>query len=679
MKQTSKNNVFIIGDYVKDFHLIKPESKRNIKNKDFDLPELLNTHSGCGLYKNLLGKEIEVITYDEKQIFPESYTIWESTEPVNIKNKPNVKISSFLGVHKKDKADFKISSDLIADVIVIEDLNIGFRSFFNKEEILVEYYNSFINENSSLIYKTTHDFDKNKVYQWISKLKCGKKIIVLKDDVIINEMSKINSYVSWNSLLQNFKQEIDSKDFIKKFKPFDEAFIQFDCTAIFHITKKMDDDFVIENIVYDPNEIPKQYISQSGVNSFGTTAALVSNIIPYVLNKNDITICLLTAMGKIKYLVNKFADGIDSQINNSLVKLFEEISVYSRKQTSNFSSNHKLLCIGKDKQNDIEKKDIFFSEINDTTAENIVRKGVEFVGNLPKIMIGEFISINNSEIEQLNSIRKLIINYKNKKDSKPLSIAVFGEPGSGKSFCVKQLMQEIFPGQKDCFLEFNLSQFNDSSDIGNVFQKARDMSIKNKIPIIFWDEFDSSNLKWLKYFLMPMNDGEFYQNGTRMSLSKAIFIFAGGCYEKFEDFAKQGIDKEKNEKNGKGSSDSNVNKKVPDFCSRLQGYINITGINYNVPARDKLIVKITRAILINTLIRKHFENITNGNELNIADNVLKSLLEVGEFRHGVRSLEAIIKMSSNKDHKKFTRSCLPLSYQLRLHVDDALFLQLLNT
>src|SRR5260370_336236 len=83
---------------------------------------------------------------------------------------------------------------------------------------------------------------------------------------------------------------------------------------------------------------------------------------------------------------------------------------------------------------------------------------------------------------------------------------------SGNTFIVNELAEDIGgPGTK-C-LEFNVSQFLDADDLHRALHHVRDASVRGKIPFVFWDEFDTKGLKWLKDFLAPMRDGVFQWKG----------------------------------------------------------------------------------------------------------------------------------------------------------------------
>jgi len=145
-------------------------------------------------------------------------------------------------------------------------------------------------------------------------------------------------------------------------------------------------------------------------------------------------------------------------------------------------------------------------------AANYVTQGAKVIDGLPQLNFGALTTIDRWEIEAYQDIRNLIISYAHSEESKPLSIAVFGTPGSGKSFGVTQIAQNIMPGRIEK-LEFNVSQFTNATDLGNSFQKVRDAIVMGKLPLVFFDEFDSERdgtaLGWIKSFLMPMQDGKF--------------------------------------------------------------------------------------------------------------------------------------------------------------------------
>ena len=74
-----------------------------------------------------------------------------------------------------------------------------------------------------------------------------------------------------------------------------------------------------------------------------------------------------------------------------------------------------------------------------------------------------------------------------------------------------------------------------------------------------------------------------------------------------------------------------------------------------------------------------------GNAKNIFDNrkmchidqgVLRAMIKVPLFKHGVRSMQAILEMSLLSGRKKLEQAALPSSEQLKLHVDEEIFSRL---
>ena len=234
---------------------------------------------------------------------------------------------------------------------------------------------------------------------------------------------------------------------------------------------------------------------------------------------------------------------------------------------------------------------------------------------------------------------------------RPLSIAVFGTPGSGKSFGVTEVAASIAPNLIEK-IDFNLSQFQGVNDLIAAFHKVRDIVLNGKLPLVFFDEFDSTfgeNLGWLKYFLAPMQDGTFREGDSVHPIGKAIFVFAGGTSSTYEGFCGEEI---KDEDKIESFTNTFKNAKGPDFVSRLRGYVNILGPNQTDKKWDQLFI-IRRAMLLRSLlIRKAPYLINDNGEAQVDNGIIRALLKIPKFKHESRSMEAILEMSMLSGVKK---------------------------
>ena len=145
-------------------------------------------------------------------------------------------------------------------------------------------------------------------------------------------------------------------------------------------------------------------------------------------------------------------------------------------------------------------------------------------------------AVDRREIEGLRSIRSLLAEYNRHDERKILSPSRFLVPlDRARSFGVKQIAQQVTHGRIREFV-FNLAQFTSFKELARLLLQVRDAALDNQIPLVFFDEFDSTYgeqpLGWLKFFLSPMQDGKFQHEDNMLGIGKSIFVFAGGIATK---------------------------------------------------------------------------------------------------------------------------------------------------
>jgi hypothetical protein len=315
---------------------------------------------------------------------------------------------------------------------------------------------------------------------------------------------------------------------------------------------------------------------------------------------------------------------------------------------------------------------------------------------VPFSQYGLLTLVDPVEIERFSSLAKLIDKYLwTPSWTKPLSIAVFGAPGAGKSFAVKQIIQRVSPDRKTEPLIFNLAQFASTDQLTEAFHKVQDSALKaQEVPLVVFDEFDSdlnrAPLGWLKYFLAPMQDGEFRGKDADYRVGRAIFLFAGGTSQRFDDFKMslgghgESHDAEAEDRSHESlPSDRAKQAKLPDFISRLRGHLDVAGINPPKggslkSTEDNRMILMRRAILLRSALVQHAGEIfrkvdSKVSFANINEDLILAFLYAHNYVHGSRSMEAIVQMSRFIDGH-FVPTSLPTRELLETHVDFPSFM-----
>jgi len=268
---------------------------------------------------------------------------------------------------------------------------------------------------------------------------------------------------------------------------------------------------------------------------------------------------------------------------------------------------------------------------------------------------GNLFTVDRSELESFNGLRRLISDYRgNRALKKPLCIGVFGPPGAGKSFGVKQIAKGIL-GRNVPILEFNLSQFGEPNAkmLHGALHQARDKALEGEIPVVFWDEFDCNDLGWLQYLLSPMQDGSFLEGQIMHPIGRCVFVFAGGTRYTMKSFSED------------WESGRFRRMKGPDFVSRLKGYLDVLGPNPRqlpgggadaawAPDPEDTSFPIRRVILMRGMLR-----LGDDEGLKMDPGLLSALVKIDKYEHGARSLETILSLTKRDDAGWLMKSGLP--------------------
>jgi hypothetical protein len=281
----------------------------------------------------------------------------------------------------------------------------------------------------------------------------------------------------------------------------------------------------------------------------------------------------------------------------------------------------------------------------------------------PVEMAGHWSSADRDEIEGVRGVYNAMADYlKQRHPQTPLCVAVFGPPGAGKSFIVKEIATGLGIAE-NTQLTFNLSQLTCVRELIQAFHQIRDLCLRGKIPLVCWDEFDTPYqgvpLGWLRYFLAPMQDGLYCDRGRESPLGSGIYVFAGATRHSFKEFC--------------GDSCGEENSKKRDFISRLRAYIDVKGPNGSPNTIEDRMFPIRRALLLHRCLESCAGQIERNGRLQVEQGVLDAFLKVNRYHYGARSLETLVKMSSLNGKQEFELSCLPPDRILAMHVDTGEF------
>ena len=641
--------------------------------------------------------------------FHHSYVMWSPFANSKGARSDTWRVKEFLGLDRATSNSAmhwqKVVNDAPdADLVILDDAGLRFRD--DKKLWPAAVTTPRTNHPPWIILKTARPLAKGQLWEHLHRA-CSNQLIAVAsvEDLRLSEL-QVSRGLSWERTAQDIYWELVHNPVIKTLSHCTHVIISFGADGALLLSRQDEVEEKTQekqketeaeshptfkcSLFFDPPGIEGLWVQQYPGGMMGYMMCLTASIARQVMLNPENPNVVAGVQGGLAAMRRLHKEGYGKRGTNAaeaklafpLKKIAEEIA----KPTDQFvvtSVRDPVRFIQpqgqKTKQPPVEGfwtilQDSCAGPLNDLARE-VVLNGIEAtLKEIPRAEFGKLITVDRQEIESFRSIRNLIFEYcKKESQTQPLSVAVFGPPGAGKSFGIKQIANSLLPDQIKV-LTFNLSQFDTEKDLHDAFHQVRDASLSGKIPLVFWDEFDTSMSKtplgWLRYFLSPMQDGEFQDGQITHPIGRSIFVFAGGTSDTMDAF-------------DHGRDEKFKDVKGPDFISRLKGYINILGPNpvtgSEHPEADPYYV-IRRAIIARSNLERNAPQIftrRDGNKVpRIDEGVLRAVLQIDEYKHGARSIESIITTSQLTGKSCFERSDLPPESQLNLHVDGARFLSL---
>lgn len=568
-----------------------------------------------------------------------------------------------------------------ADLLIIDDAGNGFRDVVKSFPLCIENPKIFI------VYKMSRPIAEGKLWKKLIGREDNWITIINAKDIRNCNNVYVSKSLSWERTALEMIYQIERSESLFELQKIPNLVILFGTDGALLYTKDREKH---PQLIFDPNHIEGGFASTIDGYSLGSNSIFTATFSAHIL-ENGVERIIEGIKTGLSAMRNLHENGFELRDGNL------EYPVNTIMHPKKYAySNCKI-----ERQNHLNNPDPKYYRIldqktkyiNHVTAIDIVKhKNPTLYDVIPMGNFGKMETIDRREIEQYNAIKTLIKEFlDDSKPARPLCFSVFGAPGSGKSFGIKQVL-ESFKRKDIETLTFNISQYTSYNDLIADFHKIRDKVLSGIIPVAFFDEFDSNldnkPLGWLKYFLSPMQDGEFKEGETVHPIGKSILVFAGGTRSSFDNFVKNKPDNgaelnfedELTQNKDQQRLEQFTDAKGPDFVSRLRGFINIMGPNQlkiNDGTDEAFIIR--RARMFRTIIsktQKAKQLFNSHGELQIDNALLRAILNITTYKHGNRSMSAIIDMSCISDKRRFDLSTLPTPEQLNVHVDSKLFMWL---
>ncbi len=626
-------------------------------------------HHSYAVWNSCLKKEIS----REKEDTAKEY-VWRMTEPMGYGGKtPTSDTCQTLHLD---------SAGIEPDIIVLDDGALGFR-FCTHEKAWPEVIHKGSDNLKWVVLKTSSPIVQGDLWRKVSKTYKEKLVVIVSINDLRREEAGITRGLSWERTVQELLSELTFNASIRDLLECRHLIISFGSEGSLWISNA--DGNTDYHLIYDPACLEGEWGEKYQGMAFGYLSCFTAGVVDQLARpegNTDIGKGIMTGLSAMRRLHLEGHGKVDeNKPEFPFAKVAEAIKAppegYSKakipppQKTTNPSIDRWTIMEGSQNKSGGYSRPLY------GLARRVAQFGTKALSDIPYARFKDLFTVDRSEIESLRGIRSLIKDYKEKEEfSRPLSIAVFGPPGSGKSFGIKQIARAVM-GKDVPVLEFNLSQFTEPNNLIGAFHQIRDEVLKGKMPFVFWDEFDSKANTWLQCLLSPMQDGAFREGQVVHPIGKCVFVFAGGTSYSMENFIPQdeNSDDFKNFKTLKG----------PDFVSRLSGYLNVLGPNkrqkFDKKIKDwvdddtpeDICFPVRRALLLRANLK-----LKENERLYIDKGLLNAFLEIDKYKYGARTMETLALIMKGVKKTALRTSDLPSAEQMLIHVNYDAFVKIIK-
>ena len=266
-----------------------------------------------------------------------------------------------------------------------------------------------------------------------------------------------------------------------------------------------------------------------------------------------------------------------------------------------------------------------------------------------------YATLDSNHIEQISSLIKTIERYiGDSSQQRPLNLLMLASPGAGKSHFIKCVASRLASHSVRA-ITFNMTSMESNDDLITPLDAARNLKVEDRLPLLFFDEFDSSPSNFA--LLLPLLwDGSLNVGQRDLRLGKVIIVMAGS-----DPSLPETMDNARSMR-CEAPTGAGHNPKLIDLFSRINGGIlSIPPFYDSTRQIDRRADKVCIAI---QLLKNRF-----GKNLVLVPLSLLRFIATTQFRYDVRSIAHLIDLipyRANAEKLSVEHLSLPLSSAPRL-------------